>query len=486
MIIATKDVAVGQPSKRFIGIFSLAMINCAAVLNLKNFPVMAEYGLGMLFFYAFSVFFFLIPTALVSAELATGFPGEGGIFHWVSKALGDRLGFLAIWLQFVSNAVGFPVTLIYLAALLAYVSGYPELAARSDYVFLVVLVVTWLGTGITLRGMRLTSFVTHWASLLGMIIPGLIVIFLGISWILCGHDSYTALSLEALFPRLNSVEQFIFLLNVFLGFSGLEVSAAHIQEVKNPRRSYPWALLLAAVMIFAISLLGSLAIAFSVPKEVLKLESGVLQAMEALLTQFDLGVLTPWIALAMALGALGHFVAWVAGPARGLLATAKCGYLPPFLRKTNAWGMPSAIMVSQACAITFFSLFLLWLPSITTCFWVLMAMTAQTLLVMYILLFITGIVLKFKYPQVKRAYTVPFGKWGMTAIGSLATLACIGAYIIGFLPPKEIHFENRMLYVLIMLLGNAFLMLPAWVIIRSRKFHEKSAPKQVEFLGMEK
>jgi amino acid transporter len=75
-----------------ISVFSLAMMNFAAVANLRNLPAMAGYGVSMLFFYAVAVLTFLIPTAVVSAELATGFPEGGGIFNWVNKSLGNKIG----------------------------------------------------------------------------------------------------------------------------------------------------------------------------------------------------------------------------------------------------------------------------------------------------------------------------------------------------------------------------------------------------------
>ncbi|MDR1435298.1 MAG: APC family permease [Puniceicoccales bacterium] len=452
-----------------MGVFSLAMVNCVAVINLRNLPSMAEYGLGMVFFYAFSVIFFLIPTALVSAELAAGFPEEGGIFNWVSKALGNPLGFLAAWLQLISSAVSFPTSLVYLASLLAYAIGNPDLGSNRYYILFSILTVNWLGTWVTLRGMRLTNFLTNVSSLLGTIIPGIIIILLGTSWIIAGHPSCAELSLPALVPKLNSPEQFVFLLNVLLGFAGLEMSAAHAQDVANPRRDYPRAILLSTLIIFTISLLGSLAIAVSVPKETLTLESGVIQSIGAILGKFGLPSPVQWIAWLMALGVLGWFVAWVAGPARGMLTTARMGNLPPFLQKINGKGMPSTIIIWQAVAITLSSLVFLLLPSVTTCFWILIAVATQVLLIMYILMFISGIVLKFKYPDLKRAYAVPFGKLGMIMTGGLGSIACAVCYLIGFLPPEEIGFKNKLLYFTIVAVGNILVMLPPFIIIRLRK-----------------
>ncbi|MDR0418290.1 MAG: amino acid permease [Puniceicoccales bacterium] len=463
-----KNQSTDKP-RAHLGVFSLAMINCAAVINLRNLPSMAEYGLGMVAFYIFSVIFFLIPTALVSAELATGFPEEGGIANWVSKAMGGLWGFLAVWLQLFSNVVGFPASLAYFASIIAYATGYPSLAENNYYIFFVILAVTWGGTWIALRGIRLASFVTNMGSVFGTIIPGIIITALGIAWLATGHESHTKLSFSALSPVLDSPEKFVFLLNVFLGFAGLEMSAAHAHDVNNPQRDYPHAILLSALLIFVISLLGSLAIAVSVPKEILTLESGVIQAIEALCMQFGIPWLIKWITWLMALGVLGWFIAWVAGPARGMLATAKTGNLPPPLQKMNAQGMPSAIIIWQAITITLFSFIFLVIPSVTKCFWILVAITAQTMLIMYILMFAAGIILKFKYPDVKRTYTVPFGNFGMIVMGVTASIICAICYIIGFLPPEEIHFESKTTYILLMIAGNIMVMLPPFIIDYFRK-----------------
>jgi amino acid transporter len=402
-----------QCRAKTLGVFSLAMINCAAVASLKNLPAMAEYGLAMVFFYAISVLFFLIPTALISAELATGFPEEGGIFNWVNKALGERFGFLAVWLQCISNAVSFPSALAYMAALIAYAINKPELANNSMYVFLVIVVVNWGGTFIGLRGMKLSSIVTNVGSILGTLIPGIIIISLGIGWICSSHPSCTDLSITALVPRLNSPEQFVFLLNVLLGFAGLEMSAAHARDVENPKKDYPKAILISTIIIFCISSLGSLAIAVSVNKDALTLESGVIQAIESLFAKYGLSGFTNFMAVLMVLGTLAWFVAWVEGPARGVLATAKTGNLPPFLQKTNKNDMPSSIMIWQAIIVTLFSMLFLFVPSVTTAFWMFVATTAQVLLIMYILMFISGIILRFKCTHVQRSYKVPFGNFGI-------------------------------------------------------------------------
>ena len=84
-------------NRRVLSVFTLAMINVAAIASLKNLPVTAEYGVGSVFFYAVTALIFFIPCSLVAAELATGWPKTGGVYIWVKEAFGARWGFVAIW-----------------------------------------------------------------------------------------------------------------------------------------------------------------------------------------------------------------------------------------------------------------------------------------------------------------------------------------------------------------------------------------------------
>lgn len=85
-----------------LGVMTLAIMNVAAVVSLRGLPAEAVYGLSSAFYYLFAAIVFLVPTALVAAELAAMFAQkEGGVFRWVGEAYGKRFGFLAIFLQWI-------------------------------------------------------------------------------------------------------------------------------------------------------------------------------------------------------------------------------------------------------------------------------------------------------------------------------------------------------------------------------------------------
>ena len=82
-----------------LGVFTLAIMNVTAVVSLRGLPAEAEYGLSSAFYYLFAALVFLIPTALVAAELAAMFQDkQGGVVRWVGEAFGKKGGFLGIGL----------------------------------------------------------------------------------------------------------------------------------------------------------------------------------------------------------------------------------------------------------------------------------------------------------------------------------------------------------------------------------------------------
>ncbi len=78
------------PATKWISWVALAMMTTSSVASLRAAPTMAVYGLACVFLYLLPAIVFLLPTSLVSAELASGW--EGGVYHWVRKASRSRWG----------------------------------------------------------------------------------------------------------------------------------------------------------------------------------------------------------------------------------------------------------------------------------------------------------------------------------------------------------------------------------------------------------
>ncbi len=453
-----------------LGVTMLAMLNLAIVCSLRGLPIMAEEGLALIFYLVLVAIIFLIPVSLVSAELATGWPphGPGGVYIWVSQAFGPRWGFLAIWLQWVQNVVWFPTVLSFIAATLAYLYN-PELVHNRLYVISVILVVFWGGTLINFRGMKASGTLSTICVIAGTIVPGIIIIAMGALWVSSGQPIAIDLSSAALFPDMGDIHNIVFLAGAVLIFSGMEVSAAHSQEVVNPKRTYPRAILLATCVSLVVFILGSLSIAIVVPQKELSLVAGVMETFAAFFHSHGLHALVPIMALLITAGSIGEMAAWIIGPAKGLMTTAEEGHLPPFLQKVNARDVPTTILLVQGIIVSIITLVFLLMPTVSSSYWILSAFSVMLYLLMYIIVFAAAIRLRYSKPNVERAYRIPIKNIGMWVVAGIGIVGALFTFVVGFLPPSQIDTGNHVLYVALLLTGMIVMCLPPFIIMKLQK-----------------
>lgn len=452
---------------RPLNIFLLAMINVAAICSLKNWPLNAMYGFSSLFFYLIAAIGFFIPSALVSAELASGWPKNGGIYAWIKEAMGHKMGFLAIWLQWISNVVWYPTTLSFVAIVICH-SFNPSLTNNSLYTFVAILIFYWGATFLNFRGMKLSGWVSTSGVIIGTMIPGLFIIALGMLWFFSDRPIEITMSWKTFIPDLSNINGISYLAGTILGFSGIEMSAVHARDVINPRRNYPKAILLSTVIILGLSVLGTLAVAIVIPHSHINLLSGGIDALGYFFKAYHLEWMMPLLSLLIGFGSFSAVVTWIIGPSRGLLTAAQDGDLPPLLHKINKHHMPITMLVVQGCIVTVLSSIFLFVPDISSSFWILIALASVLYNLMYILMFVAAIMLRYKQPNTPRPYAIPGGKLGMWIVAGLGLTVATATFFIGFLPPANISFSS-IIYVTILVLGVAiFATMPFLILIFKR------------------
>lgn len=438
--------------RRVLTVFVLAMLNVSVMASLRNLPLVAEYGLGAVPYFLIVALLFLIPCALVSAELATGWPKSGGVYIWVREALGDRWGFLAIWVQWAHNLSWYPVILSFVAATLAHIVD-PALAENNYFILGVILFSFWGMTLLNYLGIRTTSWFSTIGVIVGTILPGLFIIGLGAAWVAKGNPVQIPLNTEALIPHPTNISQLVFLAGMFLAFAGLEVTGAHAGNVINPQKNYPRAIVIAAIITFLIFMLGSLSIAVVIPREQISLVSGLMEAFGRFFNDLGVGFVLPIMAVLLIIGAIAEVNAWIIGPIKGLYATSIHGNLPPYFQKLNKFGMPTRLLLFQAIIVSVASLVFLKMPTLSASYWILSALSAQSYLVMYILMFISAIKLRYSQPHVPRTYKVPYHFKGIWLLATLGILASLFAFFISFVPPAQFHIGSLLFYELFLITG---------------------------------
>jgi glutamate:GABA antiporter len=445
------DAAATGKKARMLGASSIALISLAAVLTLRSLPAIAEYGWSSIAYYLLGAVLFFVPLALVAAELATGWPRAGGLYAWVKEAFGDRSGFLAIWFEWVENVVWFPTVLSFVAAAVAYVIE-PSLANEKVYLVIVMLAVFWGLTVLNFFGEKWILRLNNPAVIIGTLIPAAVLIGLGAYWLFAGRRLQIPFSASKLKPDLSSINHLVFFVGVVLGYAGIEMAGFHAKETRNPKRDFPRAIFLAAVLIVGVSILATLAIAFIVPQAKLSLVAGIPQAFAFFFKALGVGAwATKLMSGLVAIGTLALISTWLLGPSKGLYASERTGNLPPELHYVNKRHVPVAVLVLQGVLTTLFALLFLLVPSINSSYWILTALTTQILVMMYILIFAAAIRLRYTQPDAPRAYKIPGGKAGIWIVAGAGIFGSAFSLIIGFVPPSGVSHWPTPIYIAVML-----------------------------------
>lgn len=441
-----------------LGTLALILLITGAVDSIRNLPATALFGSSLIFFFIFSAIVFLIPTALVSAELAANID-EGGIYQWARRAFGERIGFLTVWLQWINNIIWFPTILSFIAGTAAYLID-PALAQNKFYLVTVILLTFWALTLLNLKGIRLSSKLTSFCAISGLIIPMVVIISLLVAWIVMGKPLQIHLTPTNLLPNWGHIDNWIALTAIMTGFLGMELATVHIKDVKNPQKTFPKALAISTVVILITMILGALAIAFVVPYNQINLVNGTIQTFAYFLDAFHLSWLTPVLTLLLVIGSLGGIVSWIVSPIKGLSQAAQRGFMPPVFEKHNKHGVPQNLLLTQAVLVSIVCMAFLFLPSINASYWLLSALSTQLYMFMYVLMFFSALRLRKKMAYSEQSFVIPGKKLGLWAICALGLAGCSITIFVGFIPPSSINFGSSLYYEVLFCSGMIGMIMP--------------------------
>lgn len=451
---------INKPA-RVLGVFTLSMISVSAIIALRNLPTLAKNGFSIVFILSLAALLFFIPVALACAELASGWPKNGGVYAWVKEAFGDRFGALAVWLEWIESVVWLPTVLSFIASSMAYIID-PNLLANRYYMLCIMTAVLWSGTLLNFLSTQTSGWVSTLGIIAGSIIPGIAIIALGSFWLTSGQAIQIDLSMNALIPSFN-LPNMAYFTAIALGFAGIEVAAFYVQDTQNPQRTFPKATFIAAFIIIVIYVLGALAIAIVVPKNEMHLSAGMMQAMNIFFNYLHIPWAIPVFAFLSVLGGLALLNTWIIGPSKGLLTSALNNDLPKFTQYTNRNGSPVAILLMQALIGTCLISLNLFIPTVNQFYWIFQTQAAQLILMMYFLIFISVIKLRYSQPHTPRLYKIPGGMIGVWLIAGCGAIFCIIAFGLGFVPPDEYKFIDSKTYFWVLLCGIFIFSAPPFI-----------------------
>jgi len=283
-----------------------------------------------------------LPSALMTAELASALPEEGGYYVWVLQALGPFPGFLCAWWSWVYSwldAAIYPTLFFaYLNNLFSLLHGTAGTEVAPWLKWLVGLVLIVPLTALNIRGIRPVG---RTALVFGalLLLPFLALIAMGLPYAI-SHPPHGFVAPGKGAGEAVGAGLFVVMWN-YLGWDSMSTVAG---EVSEPRRSFPRALALCGPLIVA---------SYALPVFVgMARVTDPAKWAEGSWTTTAAVIGGTWLAVAMTIAGVfstaGQFGSVLLSGSRVPFALAEHGYLPLALSKlSRRFGTPvMAILIS--------------------------------------------------------------------------------------------------------------------------------------------
>jgi len=339
-----------------------------------------------------------LPTALMTAELSTAMPEDGGYVVWVEKAFGRFWGFQEGWLSwlcsFADNAL-YPVMFV---DYLAYLRGDMTPLERWIIGTALISAITWLNV----RGIRIVGLSS----------------ILFTAFVLAPFAAMVLLGLPRVQPSLwlaktGAIDWPVLLSTVLWNMCGWDNTGCCAGEVNNPTRAFPRALAI-AVLLVTLAYLLPLAVGVSFDTRWADWKEGHFPKVAALVGGTWLGA---WLTVAALVSAMGLFSALLCTSSRVSYAMAGRGMLPrPLARLHPRHATPWIAILVNSIGVALLIPF-----SFQELIQIDMFLYALALMVEFAAL----ICLRLKRQDLPRPYRIPFGTQGVIAMSVPPIALCL-------------------------------------------------------------
>lgn len=301
--------------KRGIRFRDLVLFYVVSGLSVRWAATAAAAGPSILVIWIAALTCFFVPLAACVMELSSRHPEEGGIYVWTREAFGDFPAFVAAWTYWMSNLPYFSGVLYFGAASVLLAIGERGRAYASSPGYYLTFSVAWLSiiTLLNIRGVNAGKWLNNVSALGGLLPMAFLLVLAALSyWRFGPYVRYPASSFAPHWTFANAV----FWSSVFFAFSGLESGSAMGDEIENPRRVIPWAILAGGSVLALAYIGGTAALLSTLPPSSVDGPDGFVNGIRALSTRLHLGWVAAPVAILVGLNAVGGAAAYLSSTSR--------------------------------------------------------------------------------------------------------------------------------------------------------------------------
>jgi glutamate:GABA antiporter len=440
---AANPVALLRREMNFWDVF---LFNIATVLGPRWIAAAAHNGTSSISLWLLAAVLFFIPSAMVINELSSRYPSEGGLYAWSKEAFGDFHGFIAGWSYWVYTIFYFPGLLLASAAMSGYVVGPGGAALAQNRTFLLIgsMILLLVAVGFNIIGLNIGKWLQN-AGGVSTYLPLVILTVLGaVLWF--HHGSVSQFTWASMKPSW-SWDTVNFWSQIAFAFTGLELVSAMSQEIREPRKTLPRAVMASGAMIAVIYILGTFAVLSMIPAADVDPKSGVFQAITQGTTMLKIGFVGVLAAMLVSVGNAGGVGSTVAGISRVPFVVGIDRYLPTAFGKIHPkWKTPYVSILVQAVLSAVVLLLSQINETTRGAYQSLIDITVIIYFIPFLYMFAAAMKLAGRSDRAanKQAVLIPGGKIGVYITAGLAAAVTFASIIFSIIPPGDS--SNKVLF----------------------------------------
>ncbi len=435
MAADVQETASGQELKRSMRLIDVVLFFVIAGSNLQWVATAAAAGPSSIVVWVIGCLAMFVPLSIAVIHLASRFPDEGGMYVWSKTAFGPFAGFITGWTYWTANLPYFPALLYFTAGNALWISGNAggSLAGSAPYFIAVAIAGLALATALNIYGLDAAKWLNNAGALSRWTVTLLLLALGAAAWWKFGPA--TTINAATLKPGF-ALKDLIFWSVIAFAWTGPEGMSFMAGEVKNPRRTIPFGLALAAPAIGAIYILGTLALLSVLTPNAVDPSSGVMQGIGHVASRIGLPFLVPFAAILVTISCLGSVGAWLGAEARIPFVAGIDRYLPPsFGHMHPRWKSPVTALLTQAGISVIFIFLGQGGTTVRGAYEVLVSSTVVITLAPFLLLFASAI--KLRAAAGLDAIHIPGGKITVTIAGLIGLVTTSGAIALALVPAAD-------------------------------------------------
>ncbi|MBS1677181.1 MAG: APC family permease [Actinobacteria bacterium] len=432
--------------RRVMGLVDVTLFTVSAILVVDQLTASASIGTGTIGWWVLAIVFFFVPYALITAELATTYPEQGGIYVWTKRAFGRRWAARNTYWYWVNVALWMPSVFLLFAGLFCqlFVSHWTNWPAGKWPQIAIAVALTWAVVGVGI--MRLE--VGKWVNNFGAILKVAIIFSLGAGGIVFAirHGSANPIHAGDLLPSFGVTKTYLPVIIYLL--MGFELVSSMAGEVKDPEKQIPRALFSSGAAIAFLYVFATFGILLALPLGKLELVQGLVETFREIFGRTGVGEVVVYV---LGIGALytyfTNMTTWTMGANRAAAEAASEGELPRILgREHPVHKTPlAALLISGVVSTAVLVGTALFINTQDNLFFAIFAASSVIFLLPYLLMFPAVVVLRRKDPDRPRPFRVPGGEAGAIALAAITTIVIAAATVL-FIWPEVPHAPTEWSY----------------------------------------